>query len=86
MVQTEELWASKWRIVRSEYLKFSFSKIKNVLVIKNHRDYSIVKGPKHKVSRLLIANWYTIILTNWDTCDRDRLIYQTFLRVIIFKC
>jgi hypothetical protein len=57
MVQTEELWASKWRIVRSKYLKFSlFLNKKFISYKKSQRDYSIVKGPKDKVSRPFIAN------------------------------
>jgi hypothetical protein len=64
------------------------SKMRDLLVIKGpKRDRSIVKGPKDKFSRRFTANWYTRVLPNGETCDRDWLVYSKDLdRIFCFCC
>ncbi|CAJ2644606.1 unnamed protein product [Trifolium pratense] len=46
------------------------SRMRDLLVTKGpKRDCSIVKGPKDKFSRRFLANWYTRVLPNGETCD-----------------
>ncbi|XP_045797776.1 zinc finger MYM-type protein 1-like [Trifolium pratense] len=64
------------------------SRMRDLLVTKGpKRDCSIVKGPKDKFSRRFLANWYTRVLPNGETCDRDWLVYSKELdRVFCFCC
>lgn len=64
------------------------SEMIDVLIAKGpKRDTFIQKGPKDKFSRRFSAAYYTRILPNGETCDRDWLVYSKEIdKVFCFCC
>ena len=64
------------------------SKMIDILLQKGPiRDLSILKGPKDRFSRRFSATFYTRVLANGETCDREWLVYCKPLdRVFCFCC
>jgi hypothetical protein len=62
-----------------------YLKMKNLLVIKSFKKYySIMNGPINKfskLSKLIIANRYIIVLSNRDTCGIDNDLF-----IKLFSC
>jgi len=50
------------------------------------RDLSIQKGPKDRLSRRFSVALYTRILSNGETCDRERLVYSKELDRVFCFC